>query len=341
MIHVVAVILLGLMGQTTLRIGAPVVPVRQCRAGCIVVTKTSATEWRIVTPVVSAPTRNWLSEWRMKTVTTLPESGSGPIWSIQGVYGRDTTTAGTADVTLTDGSSVMEYTGEVGVTDAPRTSFDFWGNFHGGETLSAPMTFVLDGTNITSAGVGSVHYGFSLVTTQAKNFLLPKNADGTVNLSTVIGTGTTTHTFDSAGALVDHTHTFSAGYQGFTFYAAMLPHEPANINRVSVNGGAAYTPVRDGSVQFTTTEITAAAAWHTTAHHFQFNVTLPSGGPAVPSNWTYAAPDKGFFIDNLSPGVGKTYILYINDTYATRQALSTLGVAGTITQQQRYSVSYF
>jgi hypothetical protein len=333
-------LLLGLLAQSTAtRVGSPVAPRPVCRTGCITATKTSATEWRIVTPVVSAPSRNFVSEWRFKTVTTLPVSGSGPIWSLQGVYGRDTT-SGASDVTLTDGSSVMEYTGEVGVTDAASSSFDFWGNFHGGETLSAPITFALDAADITASPVGTVAYGFSLVTTQAKNFLLPKNGNGSANLSTIIGTGTTTHTFNSAGVLVTHTHTFSAGYQGFSYYAAMLPVDPTNFDQVSVNGGSAYTPVRDGSVQFTGTQNIDARAWHTSAHHFQFNMTLPSGGPAVPSDWTYAAPDKGYFIDNLSPGVGKFYVLYVNDTYATRQALNALGVTGTITQQQQYSVSW-
>lgn len=335
---IILALLIGVLGfqATTARTSIPIVPQRTCRVGCISVTKFSATEWRVVTPVTGA-TRNYVVEWRLKTLAVLPQSASGPLWSLQGIYGRDLTT-GSTDVQLSDATddSVYEYAVRVCVTGAPESTCDFTGNAHTGETLSSAMTLTLDGVDITAVSVGSVSTGFSLVAVQPKNFLLPKNADGTVNLVTQVGSGTTTHTFDSAGLKVTHTHTFLAGYEGYAFHTSPMPGSAANFNRFSINGGAAYTLVGDDSTQYSGTQITTASMWHTTAHHFKLTMTLPSGGPSVPSDWTYAGPNYGYCIDN--PIRPKCYVLYINDAYASKIALSTLG---TITQEQQFAAEYF
>ena len=309
-----------------------VVKSRTCVGKCIHVSKFSTTEWRVIAPVLSAPDQQVVAEWRLN------KPAGHTIWEISELFGRDQRVPA-SDVTLSAaGGSVYEYAWVVGITDAAQIGFDFYGNAHGAETLLT-VTFVLDGIDISDFSVGSAQDGQSLIVTQTKNILLPKNADGSTNLSTVIGSGTLVHTLDTTGVLVTHTHTFQAGYQGYTCYAAMLPNNFANFDRVAVNGGAAYTHVGDDSVQFTTTQITDVAVWNNAAtHRYQLNMTLPSGGPAVPSDWTNAGPDYGYFTD--SPIRGKTYVLYVNDTYASRKALSTLGVAGTITQQQKYWVSW-
>jgi hypothetical protein len=311
-----------------------VIKSKSCVGQCIHVTKFSPTEWRIVTPVVGAP-QTYQVEWRLKTSNTTPVSASGPIWYIQGVYGRDLANPG--DVRLSDDtdSSVYEYAWKVCIAGAPPVGCEYYGNAHAGETLSSPITFVLDGVDISTFNAGSTKDGMSLIVTQNKNALLPHNADGSLNLSTQIGTGITTHTFNTTGMKITHTHSIDAGYVGFAAVAAALPGSVVNFNRVNLNGGAPYTPIQDDSVQFIGTQITEASFWHTSAHRFKMTMTLPSGGPAVPSDWSYAGPDYGVLLDEVSRP--KVLVYFITGSYASRIPLSPLG---TVTQEQQYFVSY-
>jgi hypothetical protein len=333
---VLLLLALPTVDQTVVSRGA-VVKSRTLVGQAIRVTKQSSSEWRILTPVVGAP-QTYQAEWRFKVSQTTPVSASGPMWFLLGLYGRDLAVPGDVQLSTSDDGSVYEYVGMVGVTDAPAGGFDFMGNGHGGEQLSAPISFVLDGRDISSFSVGSTQDGLSLVVTQAKTFQLPKNPDGSSNYVTQIGTGTTTHTFNTTGMKVNHTHTFIAGYQGHTWYAAMIPSNFDNFNRArcdALSGGVQYTPVGDSSTQFTGLECHTISVWHESAHRFKVTMNLTSGGPAVPSDWSHAGPGYTYWVDD--PARGKGYSLFINGAYASRIALSPLG---TITQEQQYSVDY-
>ncbi len=329
--------LLSFAEQTVVSRGSAIMG-RTCVGACIHVTRTTAVQWRIVTPVTSAPDQNFVAEWRVDALTGIqPQSSFGYIWELGDVFGRDQRLPA-GDIQLSAAQpSVYEGAWKVGVQDAPSTSFDFSGGGHSAEMLSADATFVLDGVDITNFSVGTSRDGQSFVITQPKSWILPLNADGSTNLfagstGPIMGTSTMVHTFTTAGMKVDYTKVMNAGYQGYTCYAAMLPASSANFNRVQINGTTTYTPVADGSTQFLGTQVTAAKFWHTAAHHFAINLTLPSGGPSVPSDWSHAATDNCFLVDGaLNP---KFYCEYVTSQYASR--INT----GSTVHQTQYSVSY-
>ncbi len=308
---------------------------RSLVGNAIQVTKFSETEWRMLTPVQGA---SWThqAEWRLKTSNTTPVSSSGPIWYLQGIYARNTAIPGDVQMSDSTNSSVYEYANKVGVTGAPEIGFEFFGNAHGGETLSAPIGVALDGVDISTFATGSTAYGLSVVFTQPKDFLLPKNPDGSLNLTTPIGSGTTTHTFSTTSLLVGFTFTFLAGFEGYGFYTNVMPNNFDNFNRVSINSGAAtYAMVGDDSTQFLGTQVSDSVVYNTNtaANPYRMTMTIPGGAPC--GSWVRSAPDNSFFVDN--PFRGKIHSLFWTTQYSSRAALSPIG---TITGSNQFVCSY-
>ncbi len=296
----------------------------------VTLTRTSATELRVLTPVQHAPVGTTVVEYR------LTKNGTGT-WSVKGCYGRDLTLA-TVDVQLSDttDSSVWEYALQVGVSTAPQGSYDYVGLVHSNE-LATAVTQRLDGVDVASLGIGASATGTALVLDQTISMLLPKNSDGTPNGVTVCGASTLRHTFTDAGLLVEHTHTIASGYQALNWYVANQPASVANLNRIQIDQIRVQTPVTDGLFLLGYgIRATAFTAWHASAHSYRLALRLPSGGPSVPADWSHAAPAYGYFLDDSSR---KFRLVYVGDVFANRQPSPATGL-GPIAHATLYTVEW-
>lgn len=296
----------------------------------VTLTRTSATEVRVRTPVQHAPVSTTVVEYR------LTQNSTGT-WSVKGCYGRDLTLA-TADVQLSDttDNSVWEYALMVGLATAPQSSYDYAGLVHGNE-LATAVTQRVDGADVAGLGIGASVTGTVCVIDQTIAMLLPKHADGTPDGVTVIGATTLRHTFTDAGLFVEHTHTLDAGYQALNWYAAAQPASVANITRFQIDQIQVQTPVTDGTMNLGYGMLaTAYTAWHASAHSYRLALRLPSGGPSVPADWSHAGPGYGYFLDDASR---KFRLVYVGETFAARQPSPALGL-GPIAHSAVYTVEW-
>jgi hypothetical protein len=292
----------------------------------ITVTRTSATDFRVRLPIASAPITTTVVEWRLK-------QNASNTWSIQGCYGLDTLIpAGAVQLSDSGDNSVYEYAWIYLIDGAPQASADFFGNGHGNELLTS-LTMLLDGADVFSLAVSGVVTGTTLVINQAATAFLPRNADSSPNGVTPIGASTLRHTFTAATLLVEHTHAMLPGFVGLTDYAAMLPNSVANFNRCRVGAGAVLTPTGSETTMAFGSQASTFAIWHATAQRYRVTLTLPSGGPDLAGDWTYAGPDKLWFFDRAA--YGKCYVMYQGSTFANRRN------TGSTAHKQQYMVDWF
>jgi hypothetical protein len=282
------------------------------------VTRTSATEFRVQTPIIAGVTTQ-VVEWWVKT--TPPAT-----WTLQGIYARDLATG--IDVQLSDAgnNSVYEYAFPIAEQGAGTIGFEFFGNGHGHETpLSVTMT--LDGASVLGWSNAQTATGATFIIDQSTNTRLPLHANGTVDDVTIAGSSTLRHTFTDAGLLVEHTHVMSAGFVGKGDYAAMCPASSANFNRVRHGSNPPYTPHGAGAQLGTGTQAATYTAWHTSAHPYRLTMTLPSGGPDTSGSWTNAGPENTFVVDN--DGNIKFYAMVQGGTLANARNLGSTAHAQT------------
>jgi hypothetical protein len=293
----------------------------------ITLTRQSATEWRVLLPAVGGSSTQFI-EWRIHVWTT-------GMYGIQGYYGREMAATPSTDVQLSDAtdSSVPEYAMQIAETGAGAIGYDFFGMAHSNEAPTMTPTFTLDAVSVTGWSTAQTGTGTTFIINQASNTLLPLNANGTPNGSTVCGSNTVRHTFTAAGLLVEHTHTLNAGYVGKTDYSAMLPISVANFNRVAIGSLPVYTPLNNGlaAASISGTQAATFSAWHASAHPYKITMTLPSGGPDSTGLWTNSGPDYSIFLDNVS--YGKFYVFEQGSTLALARNL------GTFSCSQFYAVS--
>lgn len=221
------------------------------------------------------------------------------------------TIANGSKVVLSDGQG-WEAAGSIGADADLEATYNYFGSIHQNEQCQSCVVSV--------RGMASVPrwkrvYCTSLTIDQNINTIYP--ADKT----SVIGTTKMRHSFDSAGLRVNRTHTYQPGYKIYTFYGAMMPINNPLLDTYQVGENASAVMVMDGNPKNLNTETSIFKSW-AAGGNYRVVMSLPTGGPSDPADWSKAVGFKGWFKDNAD-GKGKHYVNFVSGNFADRVTAET------------------
>lgn len=263
--------------------------------------KLCAGEYMMTTPVRGDLTR--CAEWDLRQEKVIL-AGYSFTSNVFHLHGARLVTVATGAKSLLSTNQGWESAGQIGATGDVEGGYGYFGSTHQSEQLTS--------VSISSRGALSRwrRYYSPVLVTQAINTIYPKDK------ATVIGTTQLVHSFNASGLTVSRSHNYSAGYQIFNWYGAMLPVSYPEMDQYQVGTEAAAAMVRDDAPKNLNTQAAIYRAWKA-GGDFTFQMELPSGGPNDSGSWALAGNYKGWFKDNAS-GDGKFYANHADGVFSGR-----------------------
>lgn len=262
------------------------------------VLKLCAGEYMATTPVQGDLTR--CAEWDLRQ-EKLILGGYSFTSNVFHLHGARLVTVATGAKSLLSTNQGWESAGQIGADADTEGNYGYFGSTHQSEQM------------VTFSGPERkrwIRYYAPAIFDQTINTIYPRDK------TTVIGTTQLRHQFKKTGLTVSRAHTYSAGYQIFNWYGAMLGVSYPEMDQYQVGAAAAAAMVRDDAAKNLNTQAALYRAWKA-GGNYTLCMDLPSGGPNDSGSWALAGNYKGWFKDNTS-GDGKFYANHADGAFAGR-----------------------
>jgi hypothetical protein len=263
-------------------------------------------EYLITTPVRNDTTR--FSEYDIRHEKTTV-AGYAFTSNVRHLFGIDLVTIATGAKSTVGNGQGWESAGLIGADADLVGDYGYFGSIHQSEQLQA---FTLSLSGAASLPRWKRVYCRWIAIDQAINTIYPKDK------TTVIGTTTMRHYFTGDTLSVMRLHTYSAGYQIYGWYAAMMNVDNPYVDWYKVGDEAAAAMVLDDGAKNLGTETSYYRAW-LNGGDFTVVMHLPTGGPDNSGDWSKSGNFKGWFKDNAT-SPQKFYANYVDSDFADRVA---------------------